>query len=230
MTTLLTEAGDKRYRVMIAVPCGEDVKADFALSLALMVGYSTYVRPDMELPLYFLKGTYLPRARAALVDEAMERQCTHILWLDSDMRFPKDTLLHLLSRDVPIVGANYATRQVPILPTALDFNLDPVFGGEGLVDVRHMGMGVMLTDIDVFQAIGKPYFAFGYNKAANDYAGEDVYFCERARVNGYRIRMDAALSEQVEHCGALRYTMDHARMTLDAAKAAGAVRGPEQPN
>ena len=81
-------------------------------------------------------------------------------------------------------------------------------------------MGVMLVDVDVFRAIGKPYFALGYNKTTDDYAGEDAFFCERARVAGYRVQVDHDLSAHVEHCGALRFTMAHARMTLEAATAA----------
>jgi hypothetical protein len=214
-------------RVMIGVPCGgEDVKADFAMSLALMMSYTTYVRPDIELPLFLVKGTYLPRARAALVNAALEQSCSHILWVDADMRFPKDALVRLLSHGVPVVAANYPTRQMPIEPTARDMQNQPVFVGEGLVDVRACGMGLMLTDVDVFRAIGKPYFALGYNKTTDDYAGEDTYFCERARVHGYRVQVDMPLSEHVEHCGGLRYTMAHARLTLDAAPAAGVIGGP----
>jgi hypothetical protein len=221
--TLLDAKGEKvATRVMVAVPCGETVHSDFAMSLALMMAYTTFHRPDLELPLFFVRGTILPRARAALVNAALEKGCSHILWLDTDMRFPKDTLTRLLSHQTPVVACNYPTRQMPIEPTAKGMDFSPVFGGEGLVDVRVCGMGVMLTDVEVFTKMGKPYFALGYNKKQDDYAGEDAYFCETARKHGFRILIDSELSEAVEHCGALRYTMQHARLTLDAAKAAGA--------
>lgn len=220
MTALVDASGKKQPRVMIGVPCGEDVKADFAASLALMLGYSTHVRPDIECPLFFAKGTYLPRGRAGLVNAAMEKGCTHILWLDSDMRFPKDTLLRLLHHDRAIVGANYPTRQMPIEPTATGLDGGPVTGGEGVEAVKYCGMGVMLVDLDVFRTMGKPYFAIGYNRAQDDYAGEDVFFCEAARKAGYEVLVDHPLSEHVEHCGAVRYTMAHTRLT-------GAPRGLE---
>lgn len=210
---LVNAAGERQSRVMVAVPCGDDVKADFAASLALMLGYTTFVRPDLELPLFFAKGTYLPRARAALVNTAMEKGCTHILWLDADMRFPKDTLLHLLHHDKPVVAANYPTRQMPIEPTAEGLDGMPVVSGEGLEAVKSCGMGVMLTDLDVFRKMGKPYFAIGYNRANDDYAGEDVFFCESARKAGFEVLVDHELSEHVEHCGTLRYTLAHARLT-----------------
>lgn len=218
MTALLDEAGNPRYKVMIAVPTRDSVKTGFARSLALLMAYTTFVRPGMEVFLYFVQGTFLPRARAGLVQAALDRTCTHVLWLDSDMVFPKDTLLRLLGHGVPIVAANYAMRQAPILPTALDTDRQPIFASEGLVDVRACGMGVMLTGIEVFRDIGKPWFALGYNRALDDYSSEDTYFCERARVAGYRIRVDGPLSEEIGHLGEFAYEMAHARMTLEAAR------------
>jgi hypothetical protein len=209
-------------RILVALPCSEMVHADFAYDLAGMVGYTQFTKPEWTLLLYHVKGTYLPRARAALANVALEQGCSHILWLDSDMRFPKDTLVRLMAHGQSIVAANYSTRQPPFLPTALDMQYQPVFSGEGLTDVRACGMGVMLTACEVFEKMGKPYFALGYNRKDDDYAGEDTYFCEQARKAGYRVLVDWSLSDDVAHCGGFTFTMDHARLTLDAAKAAGA--------
>lgn len=213
---LIDKDGQKQYKVLVGVPCGEMVHADFALDLSLMLSYTTYVKPDMVVPVYFLKGTYLPRARAALVQKAKDLACTHILFLDADMRFPKDTLLHLLSREKHVVAANYPTRQAPIIPTALDEQYQPMFTGEGLTEARVCGMGVMLVDLTVFGE--KPWFAVGYSKQSDDYSGEDTYFCEMARKHGYAVWIDWALSEQVRHVGGFVYDMTHARMTLEAVR------------
>lgn len=219
LSALVDATGTPKPKVLVAVPCGDAVRAGFAQDLALLMGYTTYVKPDMEVLLYFLRGTYLPRARAGLVQVALDKGCSHLLWLDADMRFPKDTLLTLLGHNAPIVAANYPTRVHPILPTALDMERQPIFAGEGLVDVRACGMGVMLTETRVFADIGKPWFAVGYSRQVDDYSSEDTYFCERARVAGYRVQVDTALSEQVSHLGEFAYQMEHARMTLEAAQA-----------
>lgn len=216
--TLVDETGAPQYRVLIAIPSGDLVQAGFALDLALLMGYTTYVRPGMEVRLYNVTGTYLPRARAALVAKALELACTHILWLDADMRFPKDTLLRLLGHEKPVVAANYPMRSAPILPTALDEDRQPVFESADLTEVRACGMGVMLTAVEVFQQIGKPYFAVGYNRAVDDYASEDTFFCDRVRAEGFAVWIDGALSEAVQHVGAFAYQMAHARMTRTAAK------------
>lgn len=211
---LVTEHGQPIEKVLIAVPCGDHVAAGFAQDLALLMGYTTFVRPDTELALYFLRGTYLPRARAGLVQAAIDRAASHILWLDSDMRFPKDTLLQLLRHNQPIVAANYPMRIAPIVPTAVDGDLQGMYdAAEGLQVAKYCGMGVMLTAVEVFLKIGKPYFALGYSKISDDYSSEDTFFCQRARECGYSILIDPALSEHVKHCGMMDFTMAHARMT-----------------
>src|SRR3989304_3333481 len=63
MTALLDEHGTPKVKVLIAVPCGDQVAAGFAQDLALLMGFTTFAKPDMELALAFLRGTYLPPAR-----------------------------------------------------------------------------------------------------------------------------------------------------------------------
>ncbi len=218
--TLVSDSGQPLYKVLIAVPCGELVHARFAQDLALMMAYTTHVRPEMEVHLAMVQGTYLPRARAALVAHAVERMATHVLWLDADMRFPKDTLFRLLRHEKPVVAANYPTRQAPILPTAVLEGGEYVFDhGSDLVEAKHAGMGCMLTEVRVFLALTKPYFAIGYAPKADEYGGEDVYFCDKARANGFAIWVDGALSEEIKHLGGFAFEMGHARMTRDAALA-----------
>ena len=69
-------------------------------------------------------------------------------------------------------------------------------------------MGCMLTSIDVFDAVGKPWFNIGYDARTDDYLGEDMDFCLRARENGYKIYVDDILSRQISHLGTFAYTHD----------------------
>lgn len=219
MSVLVNQHGEAQYKVLVAVPCDENVRAWFALDLALMIGYTTYIRPEMTVRVSFLKGTYLPRARATLVKHAESIDATHILWLDSDMRFPKETLIRLLRHNKPIVGCNYPTRTAPILPTASHGLHDYQFAQrDDVYEVRHAGMGVMLTAMEVFREIGKPYFVLGYDRVNDDYAGEDTYFCERARQKGFAVWIDGPLSEELQHLGSFEFGMSHARMTEEAAR------------
>lgn len=221
MSQLLTETGQPIEKVMVAVPCGDQVAQGFALDFALLAAYTTFARPDCQLSPYFLTGTYLPRARNLLATKALELCASHILWLDSDMRFPKDTLIRLLAHQKPIVAANYVMRSQPILPIALDEQRQPVFdkADDVLQEVSCAPMGVMLTETAVFTKMPKPWFAVGYNASIDDYAAEDLFFCKEARRHDYAIWIDPALSEQVRHVGSVEYAMQHGRMTRDLALA-----------
>lgn len=214
---LVSASGEKQYKILIAVPSGDFVHALFAYDLAMLVGYTQMMRPEMPVHLSILRGTYLPRARATLVEHAASVQATHILWLDSDMRFPKDALIRLLVHDQPIVGCNYPTRIPPILPTALTEDRQPMFRAEGVVDASLIGMGCLLTAMEVFETMGKPYFALGYSREADDYSGEDTFFCQKAKQAGFDVLVDGDLSEDIQHLGTYPFAMPHARMTESAA-------------
>jgi hypothetical protein len=98
----------------------------FAFDLAKLCAYEGVTRcaKGGSLMIYQVPGTLIFNQRERLAEEALKDGADAILWVDSDMRFPKDALEILLSRDLPIVGVNATTRRFPIKPTALD--IDPV--------------------------------------------------------------------------------------------------------
>lgn len=196
---------------MIATPCTDMVKAGFALDLAMLYGLTIASR-DVDCAVIQNRGTIIPQQRATLVHAAMQYGATHILWLDSDMRFPKDALFRLLAHNEPVVAANYSRRRHPALPTAEHRDRGYLFteaDSAGLVPVTQCGMGVMLTAMRVFQEIGEPWFQIGYTSHDHQYVGEDFFFCTKARKAGFEILIDQDLSKQVRHVGELDYTHLH---------------------
>ena len=206
-------------KIAICTPCQDQVNAGFALDLAMLVGHAARTLPETEVAVIQNRGTIIPQQRAALVYAAQAFGATHLLWIDSDMRFPKDTLGRLLAHDQAIVAANYPTRRPPILPTAEHTDHGYLFtpdDAEGLSSVTHCGLGFMLVDMSVYGVIREPWFHLGYNRAVHEYAGEDFYFCKRAREEGYDILIDQDLSRQVRHAGEIEWTAAHALVTRDA--------------
>lgn len=199
-------------RVAVSVPTGDTVAAGFAYDLARMMTATAAQHHDIELRLHFVRSSILPEARTELVKFALDADCTHALFLDSDMRFPKDTLVRLLAHREPIVGVNYARRRFPITPTASDENLQPVFvepDVDGLVPVGHMGFGVVLVDLDVFRRIPGPWFQIGFLAATGKYVGEDVYFCALVHEHGLTPLVDNTLSREIAHLGEMEYRSEH---------------------
>lgn len=199
-------------KIAVLLPSQDTVSVGFAYDLARLFGSNS------GLTIFNVRGTYIPQQRATLVNAALDADATHCLWIDSDMRFPPDALRRLLEHRLPIVATNYPTRRVPILPTAEHKEFGSLFTNPedaGLIEVSHCGMGFMLVESEVFRAIGEPYFALGFNPTTKIYAGEDVYFCDKARKHGYKVMIDQGLSQEIRHVGEMEYRNEHALMTRD---------------
>lgn len=223
------------WKVAVCVPSGDQVAAQFADSLANLMAFSAaagvMMREDgkeLELALLRRQGTYIAQARDELAREALDWGATHMLWLDSDMVFPKDTLFRLLRHNQYIVGANYSTRRSPPRPVAVlelgeskgtDRRLYTTDEDTGLQEVEHMGFGVMLTHANVFHAQAdrtEPFFLDTHGTiAGRGFVGEDVYFCLRARKLGFHVMVDHDLTKLVAHVGGLTYLMDHALLVRE---------------
>jgi hypothetical protein len=220
-------------RVCVAIPSGDHVAAGFAFDLANMVGATIATRKDVDLRLSNIQGTIIHKSRRDLVRLALKGGCTHLLFLDSDMRFPRNTLVRLLSHSVPFVAANYTTRRqrdVKPVTFATDQNdYERVFSeldSTGLQEVDSVGLGVALIDMQVFQALPGPWFAFEWFNEGRHMVGEDVYFCRKMRKElGVPVLIDHDLSHEVRHVGSFEYHMTDALVQRDLATEEAAEAG-----
>lgn len=203
----------------ILIPTRDFVNSGFSYDLARLVGF-TVGNTNHKVVLYTSSGTLLSAQRQDLAKSAIEAGCSHTLWLDSDMRFPKDTIVRLLEHDIGIVCANYAKRRFPTEPIAVRKNttdedaktIQRVYTeaqSTGLVDVDYCGMGVMLVKAEVYKTMEYPWFAIPWVPNAQDYMGEDVWFCRRAAENGTKTYIDQDLSKEVHHIGSFEFKHEH---------------------
>jgi len=184
-------------KVAICFPSGDMVHADFALALAGLCNST----PPLETPIVNNKSSIVAAARNDGVRRAKEMGCDHMLFLDSDMVFPRDTLHRLLLHRKDIVGATYTKRAPPfsLLGTALEER--PTSDARGLTEMRRIPTGCLLIRLAVFDALSEPYFRFVTDESAGTIVGEDYVFCDRARAAGFRIWCDGALSLEIGHVG-----------------------------
>ncbi|QTC88106.1 glycosyltransferase family 2 protein [Brevundimonas pondensis] len=196
-------------KVMVGIPARDTVMTGFAHSLAVMMGASACV-PDLELRLVTQSGTLICDQRSKLAQSCLDEGCDWLMMLDSDMRFPADTLLRLLKHNEPIVTANYSTRRSPSEPVAFRSlktceKLYTEAESEGLEECAANGMGVSLIHRSVFEAMEKPWFYIPYIPASDGHWGEDVWFCNQARKAGFATLVDHDLSRSVKHIGLREY-------------------------
>lgn len=192
-------------RVGIGIPSSDIVYTDFAMCLAHMFGAFR----SGQIVLINAKGCYVDNGRNELVRVAQEKQCTHLLQLDSDMLFPPMTLERLLSHRKDIVGCVYSRRVEPFtnLGNPKDKSIEKVSADTELMEMDMLPTGCLLVDMNVFKRIDKPYFQRPLREINGQMEpmGEDVHFCERMRVAGFRIWADVKLSMHLGHIGQAIY-------------------------
>ena len=202
------EKPDLKSNVAICVPVRDQVTSAFTYSLAMLM--KKCGEKGQKVSLHMVMGSEVAMQRQQLVDEVLDTQATHILWVDSDMKFPADTLFSLLSHKKTIVGANYSTRVKPHRPVAFksETNLDKrVFGGNGLEEVFAVGSGLLLVNRCVYEDMLKPYYSIEWNDDYTNLMGEDIYFCKKAATHGHTTYVDHGLSERIAHVGTKEYTI-----------------------
>ena len=168
--------------IAVATPARDMVHTMFTYDLVNMVAYHTLNTND-AVSLKISQGTLIANQRAELCLDAMREKCTHVLFIDSDMRFPQDMIERLLQHDLDIVATNCARRRMPTGPTAQIYKENgerelvyTMPESTGLQEVGSVGMGVMLIKANVFAALSEPWFETPWRHDKRGYIGEDVFF------------------------------------------------------
>lgn len=192
-------------KVMIAVPSRNNSWwSDFGLSLAAMTAATAYEAPNVSMVLDNTFGTGLAMNRIKLCKAAISRGCTHVLFLDDDMRIPMHTLMVLLAHGKDIIAANCSRKELPPRSNSKNFDGNCVWTRKKdtrLEEVRSTGTAVMLIRTDMLAKLPQPWFCEDPVKEI----GEDVYFCNLARDHGYKIWIDHDISKDVIHMGGFEF-------------------------
>lgn len=192
-------------KILIAVPCMDQVPVPFCHSLAQLEKVG-------ECALTMKSGALIYTSRDSMAITAIQKEYDWVMWFDSDMRFPADTLVRLIKtaqeKDLDILSGLYFRRIPPYSPVLFD-KLE--MNGEeceytefaklptDIFECGAVGFGCLLTKTDVFFDVqakfGQMFTPIGRN-------GEDVSFCWRARQCGYKVWCDPSLI-----CGHVAYSV-----------------------
>lgn len=194
-------------KILIAIPCMDQVPAPFAQSLAMIQ------KTEDNVACAFQMGSLIYTSRNNLSLQAMKTEFDYMLWLDSDMVFQQDLLIRMKQtmdeKGLDFLTGLYFRRVPPFTPVLFD-QLDIAEDGsctwtdwkdvpEGLFKVGGCGFGCVLIKTDVLFDV-QTKFGELFNPIAN--MGEDLSFCWRARQCGYDIWCDPSLV-----CGHVGYTV-----------------------
>lgn len=204
-------------RIAICVPSFDDVKADFCFSLSQMTAYVGRYRRDIAMMQHNEKNSVIEVARHRCVLVALAYKADYILWIDSDMVFPQETLNRLVDMNKDIIGCQAIMRSPPHASNTYDIEGNAIIYPDKIVECRYIGTGVLMVKMDVYKKIGPPYYKVNYIEGGY-WQGEDLNFCDRATEAGYKLYCHGPLSKQIYHIGSKRYGYEDKQIGGEATK------------
>lgn len=187
-------------KTFIAIPSMDQVAVQFCQSLAVL-------NKSGECGIGFKVGSLIAESREYLALQAIQSGADYVMWFDSDMTFPTDTLERMQEhmKTYDIVSGIYFRRvppYTPVLHKKLDIHKDENgvylatfedyedYPLNSVFEVEGIGFGCVMMKTDVLRNVvmeyGTAFSMMGRN-------GEDCSFSVRARNLGYRIMCDSTI-------------------------------------
>lgn len=187
-------------KVVVGMPSTEMMKAKTAHAIGALILHSS----DKIIDFLLIQSCDIASSRTWLAKQAVEKGATHLLFIDSDMLFPSDTLDQLLAREKDIIGVEYNKRKFP-LETVTAYMPDVEKSETEPFKVGIAGTGIMLINTEVFKNpnMDPNWFSFGRNAKGENVIGEDGWFCNTARDAGYDVWVDPVI--KTVHLGEYGY-------------------------
>jgi hypothetical protein len=174
----------------IATPT-HDNRVHGVYAQGLLTAWATFLGCRLSL----CNGTSLARQRDMLVAQFSETDCTHLLFVDSDIEWTCEDAIDLALAGKDFIGGTYC-RKNPSKP--LTASLLEHREGE-LVEVAHIGTGFLLVSRVAVEAMLTKYAADVYESGGRKFVSlfsqnihegtEDVSFCRRWRDMGESVWM-----------------------------------------
>lgn len=142
-------------------------------TMAWSLSFRNLIVPgNMILP---VSGMPYDHARNSICQRALEIGASHVFMLDSDICLPPDSILRLLSRNVPFISGVYHRRSPPVGVPAMQKPRGQwvtSYPANSIIEVDVVGAGCLLMRRDLLEAVarqpqrpGHPWFDWRVNYA-----------------------------------------------------------------
>src|SRR5579872_3430273 len=191
--------------VAIGIPSNDYWMADFGVALAMLCAKARAV--TSKLHVMNRKSSRTAENRNHIARAALEAQADYLLFLDSDMIFPADTLALLLAHGKDIAGGTYVKRVPPHTVLGVPLDGAPNTYASGCVEVKGIPTGCMLIKTSVLKTLPEPWFMEPpiEVEGRKELMGEDYFFCSTAGNAGFKVYLDVTLSHALLHIGQAVY-------------------------
>lgn len=215
-------------KILIGVPAfGGQVRIEFAHCLLATVIRLLQDGHYVELR-YTTSESLIQRARNSLATTALNGDFTHLLMLDADLVFSASDVVRMLAADLPIVGLNYAVKNLNWDAIAEAAKRDTPAKDLAAAGTTPAGVndlvptGVMIIQRRVLEALADQperwYSLPQLNAKLNGHArecdffrvgvtdgiflSEDFHFCRDAKALGFEARI---LEANTSHIGSMAF-------------------------
>lgn len=186
----------KHIHAYVATPAYDGrVLTDYAISLAESIQYATQ-HGIQTTAAVMGNGAFIELARNTFVQLFLKTDCTHLFFIDADLRWPAKAYAGLLAADLPISAGVYPKRQDPHeFPCHWMNNADgTILLREHWVMCDRVPTGFLCIRRDVVEAMvaecetiraktevseTQPYLFETYVNENKDFVGEDFAFCAK---------------------------------------------------
>ncbi len=188
-------------KIGIGIPHRGEIKVRTALSLIANI-----VPLGCDSAMLTHYGCFLHWGREMIYDTALKQDCTHLVFVDTDMVFPPGTIRHLVDLKKDIVGIvaykKIMSPRVACVRLHEGVEMGPDEIPKELFRCDEVGTGIMAIDLERCQAVAPPRFDAG-PPIGEPLVGEDLYFCRKARAAGLEVWCDPTI--EVKHIGDYEY-------------------------
>jgi FkbM family methyltransferase len=214
----------KPSKLFVALPVYGGLNPLFSQCLLKLIS-----NPPCELSVRMNCGDSLvSRSRNSLTADFLESDCTHLLFIDTDLIFSNEHVARILAQPEPVVGGLYPKKQQGPLAWVINATEKPSpVLPSGLQRVRYVGTGFLRVARHVFEEMIRwfgddlaytpdqdrvrtehDFWTVGTYKYANGfkrYLSEDWYFCQRWMDMGGDVYADTRII--LKHVGQAIYPL-----------------------
>ena len=144
-------------KISIGMPLGIGIKSDAFTSFIGML-----LSTPLQFHFNFYSSPYIHESRNKIVQEAQKANCTHLMFIDTDLQYQPDGIIKLLNHDKDIVAGGYKMKTkdgkgtIKIIKNGEYENIDNP--PEVLFKCDVAPTGFMLIKMDVFNKVSFPVF------------------------------------------------------------------------
>ena len=219
----------RQHNIFFATPCYGGMLTD-QYFLSMFRVSQAFMQHGINFRITTLRNESLvTRARNILTAMFLQSECTHLMFIDSDIEFDAESVLRAMAYDKPIMAAAYPKKALPI-QYAINFKFvdqktKQIRVENGAVEVLDASTGFFLVKRETIEKMCQAYPELHYRNDSNidekfhkycyalfdtwldpddnRYLSEDYTFCRRCQKIGGEIWLDP--NTKLNHVGSYTF-------------------------